>query len=448
MIDNVLLLVEMLIVLLCEYEVLNDIFMLNSKIRFSRTIAVIVYFFLSVLIMFTSYDILNELWLLTIIFNILYLKLCFKQCSLGSILYVFTFLFLIDFFFSCIVIFIFNGYDYTEKRRISSITIFIAYTIFYIFIKTISYKSKGFIRLVPKGIKLIALCSMISITFLLIAVLNFSSIENITEWSINKRIFIVGLIFVILSIVPIMIINSIGKAFYDQKAKKFEEQIHIQAKHYEELAENNMELHRFKHDYKNVLIGAQELLASGNSIGALELLKKYGEELLTSEKSKFYFNTGNGIVDALLSDKQNYAKAANSKIVFTGAVPFEGIDVVDLCVIFGNAIDNAIEACELLDYVESKIEIFSDYNCGFWFLRVKNPVKKDIIINGNYIKTSKSDTINHGFGIYSLKHTVNKYDGEIKFNCSNQFFIMELEMSIKTNGETENNHKEYANTIA
>ena len=78
------------------------------------------------------------------------------------------------------------------------------------------------------------------------------------------------------------------------------------------------------------------------------MLNKCDSLLKQTTQSLIKFDTGNGIVDAILTEKQEKATTVNTVITFNGAIAASAITATDLSVIFGNTLDNAIEACEKL----------------------------------------------------------------------------------------------------
>lgn len=173
----------------------------------------------------------------------------------------------------------------------------------------------------------------------------------------------------------------------------------------------------------------QELIKSNNIEGAIDLLRKSSGA--DSEGNFRNFETGNGIVDTILCEKQREADSINTLVKFEGAVPAEKISPTDLCVIFGNTLDNAIEACEKIHTDDKNIINVSCKSAGgFMFVSITNPVEENIQISNNIIKTSKSNKTEHGFGMYSLKKSVDKYNGTVKLSCSDKIFSVELELEI------------------
>lgn len=194
-------------------------------------------------------------------------------------------------------------------------------------------------------------------------------------------------------------------------------QLDMQAKHYEELAQKNQDIRRFRHDYKNNMFALSILLEDGK----YEEAKKYISDLsFTIKETENKFSTGNYLADAILANKADDAQKSNIKIAFEGTIPADQINNSDLCTILANSLDNAIRACTELSPCTIKVE--STDNGKGCTITISNPVKKKIEIKNNTIKTSKKDTENHGFGIGNIKRIAEKYKGFVRLSCSDTEF--------------------------
>ena len=101
------------------------------------------------------------------------------------------------------------------------------------------------------------------------------------------------------------------------------------------------------------------------------------------------------------------------------------------CILLGNPLDNAIEACQKMsDSIQKIISIKTKLVGNMLIMDIFNPVDHDVIILNNTIPTSKEETSNHGFGIYSLQRTLEKYDGIARFKCKNNIFVAEMSLII------------------
>ena len=141
--------------------------------------------------------------------------------------------------------------------------------------------------------------------------------------------------------------------------------------------------------------------------------------------------TGNRVADALLSEKLETAKKINTDIVFKGSIHPSLIAPIDICIIFGNALDNALEACGKFPLEQSKIILISSrFENNFLFIRIQNPVIIDIKVIGNKIATTKADANHHGIGLNSIEQAVKKYSGDMQVLCNNNVFTLELDLDL------------------
>lgn len=219
----------------------------------------------------------------------------------------------------------------------------------------------------------------------------------------------------------------------------YEQQIQIQADHYKKLADANTEVRRFRHDFKNIRFSIEKLLSEGKNEEALNLMQAFGDTLDAPKRQMLLFDTGNGIADALLTDKLRRAAADNTVVNFSGAIPQNALLPTDLCVLLGNTLDNAIEACQKLPQDSVKaITVKCNCSSGFLFLSICNPIADEVTIMDNRIATTKKDTLLHGFGIQSMHNVAKKYDGSVKLNADNGFFTVNIDLCLLTHGSKIN----------
>ena len=116
---------------------------------------------------------------------------------------------------------------------------------------------------------------------------------------------------------------------------------------YKRIVALSREKSRLLHDIKNHLLIIEGLLKYGLSEKALV----YIQELRNSElESKPWMQSDNVIVNALMNEKINLAKSKGIKVQLkTSDLKDSFINDRDWCVILGNLLDNAIEACEKVE---------------------------------------------------------------------------------------------------
>lgn len=194
-----------------------------------------------------------------------------------------------------------------------------------------------------------------------------------------------------------------SKKLYDQlQAKK---QLKMQVEHMEEMMAKQREIRRFKHDLSNQLLVLKNYLDSGNIREGSEYLARLTQSF---EKTILLIDTGNSALDTMLSAKKTFAESKGIDFKMKVQIPMQLlIEPIDLCVIFGNALDNAIEACERVEKGEKVIDCFLLQQDQALFCKIVNTAPFG---TKNNFSTQKDDVLNHGFGLENIKAVLAKYD--------------------------------------
>lgn len=202
------------------------------------------------------------------------------------------------------------------------------------------------------------------------------------------------------------------------------EQIENQLAHYEELYRYQNEIRTFRHDIKNKLLSVSGLLADGQIEKAVEAVK--GEADFLDEANNGIINSGNPAVDAVLQSKLTIADRKGIKLDFSVKLSGEiKVDLLELGVLIGNALDNAIEATENIEDSTDKTIFASIITMGGRIVvSVENPVKAEV--DTKRIGTAKPDKINHGYGLKSIKTIAQKYDGDVFVSCEGNIFTTSI----------------------
>ncbi len=123
--------------------------------------------------------------------------------------------------------------------------------------------------------------------------------------------------------------------------------------------------------------------------------------------------TGNEVLDTILTEKSLYCRDRGITIscVADGKL-LEFIHHMDLYSLFGNALDNAIEAVEGFEEQEKRqIDVLVYRQQNFLVVNIINPMKDSLTLENEMPVTTKKDKNLHGFGIRSMKYIIKKYDG-------------------------------------
>ena len=149
------------------------------------------------------------------------------------------------------------------------------------------------------------------------------------------------------------------------------------------------------------------------------------------------FKTGNGILDTLLTGTS--LKCARRDITFTCVADgtlLNQIYVMDLCTIFGNALDNAMEhVVQIADPEKRLIHVTVSKMEAFILIRIENYLQDDLQFEGELPSTTKKNKAYHGFGLKSIKYSVEKYHGTMEVKIEDHWFIINILIPQQTDNE-------------
>jgi hypothetical protein len=263
--------------------------------------------------------------------------------------------------------------------------------------------------------------------FIALATSFFRKYESIPN--IEALEFLSAALVLLISIMcPLMIAYSVANAVGKSQLAMMARQVKAQAEHYTASVKADRDMRIFRHDFRNLKIALAELLRARDFYGALRALEECEEPF--NEYDALY-NTGDPILDALLRDKQAHARESDTRICFEGAIPPDSLHPTAVCAIFGNAIDNALRACqETPDDAGKTIGVAAAVRNGFLYITVKNPVLSDIRITDNTLPTTKADRFAHGIGLLSIESAAKAHQGAMKISCAGRVFTLEVELDI------------------
>lgn len=195
---------------------------------------------------------------------------------------------------------------------------------------------------------------------------------------------------------------------------------------------NDEKIRTFRHDIKNHLFSIIYYLENGRSDAALSFAKKLLDEYT---KTRPVVQTNNLILDGILSRKIAEAEAQQISVTVNADFSKIGfIEDIDLCAIFGNILDNAIEACYSVEESDGRyIDILCRENIGRIFIIVKNPYRK-VLFHKEEPVTTKSDSALHGFGLKSIRRSIAKYGGDLSVSVDEAIHQFTTVLSLPNEG--------------
>ncbi len=199
---------------------------------------------------------------------------------------------------------------------------------------------------------------------------------------------------------------------------------------YQQFKVNNDQMQQVYHDIKHLI----------HYIRSVSHSQKYEEELQNMEEVvsnyEAQYDTGNTVLDVILGTKRNLARSEKITMeCYVDAREMGFLDVVHICSIFGNALDNAIEYERKIDEVEKrliKVSVFSENH--FLMIHISNYCEEEILRTAEDLPTTKQNPEMHGYGIKGIRLAVEKYDGHMTIKQEHNWFIVSILIPIPVSG--------------
>lgn len=207
------------------------------------------------------------------------------------------------------------------------------------------------------------------------------------------------------------------------KSGLIQQQLRHQSQYFKDMADKYKVSNKTVHDTKNQLFAVS--IALGNN--EVDKAKSKIDELCRNAFGDANtIKTGNDALDALLNTKYRDLDAQgirlNHNIVISST---NSIDDIDLCIVVGNALDNAIEAC-LRGGEGGVIELTMKQTADYLAMEMSNPAKDEPLTSKGKLITRKENRALHGFGLQSIEEIAEKYEGHVSHRYENGIFTLKV----------------------
>ena len=281
--------------------------------------------------------------------------------------------------------------------------------IVYLLLKNFKYK----IQL--KDSIFLTLVFMFAFVISMLAVFNVVNLERVADLTLYISSGVLATMFFIIFMYSK---NILYLREQEQRDKMQIAQLQQQYAYYQEKMKDEERVRSIYHDLKNHLLVME---SRQNTEETRQMAETLRSQIADYED---YVHTGNEFLDIILKDKA--AKAREKQIDFSAMVDFHGIDFMeplDISTIFGNAIDNAIEASENLPEYKRLITVKAERVRDMLLITIENNTQP-----GNHLTegTTKKDRFVHGFGIPNIKKAVEKYGGQCSFQQEERVYRLKI----------------------
>lgn len=247
--------------------------------------------------------------------------------------------------------------------------------------------------------------------FLLQTILNsFIEYSVINYWLLG--ISLAGVIYI-----NIAMFNFFESYENKMRIKYLESLKHQQEENYKLLALSYKQVREFKHDIENQFSVLSDMLKSGDNDAAIQYIDKLNSFVRLANRVCF---TGNNAVDSIVNIKGSLAKTYDIDFICKINIKTSiKTDELELCRIIGNGLDNAIEGCLRSNAENKHIMLYINEEREKLFLVITNTSEEVDVSN---LSSTKADSEFHGIGVSSIKSSVERLGGLVKFGFEDEIF--------------------------
>lgn len=316
------------------------------------------------------------------------------------------------------IILAWSGVNFTEMHEYSMLRIFIIITVkiiqiftVKIFIMIVKWKTRHNDKVEVKGVLLLFLCQ-----FLLVILLDYIFMTNYyEEENLSVSLFFVTLSILFINFMMFWYFDNLKYAYeYKHEKELIEAKFMFQNKFYELLDDHQQEVEAIWHDIKKHTMVIKDLYKNDMKTDADSYIKELEDTINSIPK---IVNTPVPGINAVLTEGFRNAKKDNIDIRLdinvSKTIKFENYD---LCIILGNLIENAINACLLLPPdIERYIELKILQDVSSILIETKNPYDPEIC-------NIPRKRTKHGYGLKNVTKIVNKYGGNLDIKTTDGTF--------------------------
>ncbi len=206
------------------------------------------------------------------------------------------------------------------------------------------------------------------------------------------------------------------------EVERLQDMLEMQAQNYAVLEQSVAAVNQKYHDLKYQINILRNEASAETSLAYLDQMEQDIKAYEAQNK------TGNKVLDTILTGKTLYCQTNWIELtaVADGA-SLDFMDPMDISTLFGNMIDNAIEAVSKIESKEKRlIHLAVTKQKGFIRIRMENCVEEIPEFENGLPKTTKKDKKYHGFGVKSIQNTVKKYGGSVTMHAQNGWFELRI----------------------
>jgi sensor histidine kinase regulating citrate/malate metabolism len=201
-------------------------------------------------------------------------------------------------------------------------------------------------------------------------------------------------------------------------------QYQLKVDYFNQIKEDQANTRALWHDIRKYLNTMNELINRNDIENARECISQAAELF---DGLGNVVDVGNTIVSAVLNASIQKARRMNIKTDLDIRVrPDLDISAADLSVIIGNTVDNAIEACRVLEEDQRRISIQLIQKAVLLYYKISNPYRK----RDSRFEREEKDAKLHGYGLKNVRRCIDKYNGTMNITAGGTHFTVSIHINI------------------
>ena len=268
----------------------------------------------------------------------------------------------------------------------------------------------------------------------------FVAVLVLTMNMINYNNFSMGYVIVLVILICLNFLSyyfysiSLEKRKIEMETRIYQKQIAVYQERYQDIQQTRKDVCHFQHDINNHLSIIQKLCEDAKEKRKPEEcmyeIEKYLKNIGITYDTIFHdTDSENLMIDSIIDMKKGSALSKGIDMVTELYIPPNmKYDSLDMVIILGNLLDNAIEACEkLMNKKKPEIILKIQYKMSNLVILIKNTYDGEEIGAGNSVDnslpaTTKNDKKIHGIGMRNVKEIIKKYNGIIEWRTEYGMF--------------------------
>lgn len=248
------------------------------------------------------------------------------------------------------------------------------------------------------------------------------------RYDLSAHAVLILVLTLVLALLNVLILALFQRSSKQAKEKHELELLNLRSesekRRYEDLKEAHQQLQVLRHDIKEHLKYVQFLTEKGEHGAVAEYLRKINGELSSGQR---VYCTNNRVLDYIIASK--FSAKPHVSFLLVGIMEnLKAIEEGELASLFGNLLDNAIEAAEKSESPLVELSFLTQGN--YQSIICKNSVAQSPLKTDRSLSTTKKDKSLHGFGLKSIRRTVEKHEGMMEIYEENQKFCVQILLPI------------------